>query len=90
MGVVIGSAVIPIAFSITWAKCSTAGAVGGAVSGLVAAVITWLVVAKVRVHGRLHVCLQITKEMVRLSSSYVLAIVHDPRQYQIASEKSEK
>jgi len=47
MGIVIGSAVIPIAFSITWAKCSTAGAVGGAISGLIGAVITWICVAKV-------------------------------------------
>jgi Na+(H+)/acetate symporter ActP len=47
MGIVIGSAVIPIAFSITWAKCSTAGAVGGAISGLIAAVITWICTAKV-------------------------------------------
>lgn len=46
MGIVIGSAVIPIAFSITWAKCSTAGAVGGAISGLIGAVITWICVAK--------------------------------------------
>jgi Na+(H+)/acetate symporter ActP len=47
MGIVIGSAVIPIACSITWAKCSTAGAVGGAISGLIAALATWLAVAKV-------------------------------------------
>eukprot|EP00775_Hariotina_reticulata_P012232 gene12232-12370_t len=46
MGVVIGSAVIPIAFSITWAKCSAAGAVGGAIAGQIGAIITWLVVAK--------------------------------------------
>jgi len=46
MGICIGSAVIPIAFSITWKNCSTAGAVGGAVSGLVGAVITWMCVAK--------------------------------------------
>lgn len=48
MGIVIGSAVVPIAFSITWAKCSTAGAVSGAISGLIAAVITWIAVAKVK------------------------------------------
>jgi Na+/proline symporter len=47
MGVVIGSAVIPIAFSITWAKCSTAGAVGGAISGLIGGLATWMAVAKV-------------------------------------------
>lgn len=36
----------PIAFSITWAKCSAAGAIGGALSGLGGAVITWCAVAK--------------------------------------------
>jgi uncharacterized sodium:solute symporter family permease YidK len=46
MGVVIGSAVVPIAFSITWKNCSTAGAVSGAIGGLVGAVITWVVTAK--------------------------------------------
>lgn len=45
MGIVIGSAVAPIAFSITWAKCSAAGAVSGALVGLVGAIITWTVTA---------------------------------------------
>jgi hypothetical protein len=46
MGIVVGSAVAPIAFSITWAKCSAAGAIAGALSGLGGAVITWCAVAK--------------------------------------------
>lgn len=46
MGIMIGSAVMPIAFSITWKNCSTAGAVSGAIGGLIAAIITWLAVAK--------------------------------------------
>eukprot|EP00882_Tetradesmus_deserticola_P003386 GHRQ01003582.1.p1 GENE.GHRQ01003582.1~~GHRQ01003582.1.p1 ORF type:complete len:665 (+),score=225.71 GHRQ01003582.1:267-2261(+) len=46
MGIMIGSAVMPIAFSITWKNCSAAGAVCGAVSGLIGALITWIVVAK--------------------------------------------
>lgn len=54
MGVVIGSAVIPIAFSITWAKCSAFGAIAGAVGGLIGAIITWLVTAKVRQQQQVH------------------------------------
>ncbi len=46
MGVVIGSAVFPIAFALTWAKCSAAGAISGALVGLCGAVITWTVTAK--------------------------------------------
>jgi Na+/proline symporter len=46
MGIVVGSAVAPIAFSITWAKCSATGAIAGSLSGLAGAVITWCAVAK--------------------------------------------
>lgn len=46
MGVVIGSAVMPIAFSITWAKCSALAAVSGALVGLVGAVIAWVCTAQ--------------------------------------------
>jgi Na+/proline symporter len=49
MGVVVGSAVPPIAFCITWNKISAAGAIGGAVTGLVGAIITWICTAKVSV-----------------------------------------
>ena len=49
MGVVIGSAVLPIAFAITWRNCSAAGAIAGAISGQIAAIISWLVSAKA--HG---------------------------------------
>uniref|UniRef100_A0A383W3Q7 Urea active transporter n=1 Tax=Tetradesmus obliquus TaxID=3088 RepID=A0A383W3Q7_TETOB len=46
MGIMIGSAVMPIAFSITWKNCSAAGAVTGAIGGLIGAIITWIAVAK--------------------------------------------
>jgi hypothetical protein len=45
MGVCVGSAVVPIAFSITWAKCSGFAAVCGAIGGLVGAVIAWVLTA---------------------------------------------
>ncbi|GBF99241.1 urea-proton symporter-like [Raphidocelis subcapitata] len=46
MGVCVGSAVVPIAFSITWAKCSGKAAVTGAIGGLIGAVIAWMCTAK--------------------------------------------
>lgn len=45
MGLLIGGAVFPAAFAITWRGQSKAGAISGAVFGLVAGVIAWLVVA---------------------------------------------
>jgi Na+(H+)/acetate symporter ActP len=46
MGIVVGSAVPPIAFCITWSKISSTGAIAGAISGLIGAVITWCATAK--------------------------------------------
>ncbi|CAM9320156.1 unnamed protein product [Chrysoparadoxa australica] len=45
MGVVIGSAVIPVAMCLTWAKCTAKGAMAGALLGQVAALITWIATA---------------------------------------------
>lgn len=42
MGVVIGSAVFPVALSVSWGKCSRNAAVGGALIGQVTAVASWL------------------------------------------------
>lgn len=46
MGVLIGSAVIPIAYCLVWSKCTAKAAIIGAVSGLCLAVMSWLVTAK--------------------------------------------
>jgi Na+/proline symporter len=46
MGICIGSAVLPIAFAITWKNCSAAGAISGAILGQVAGVVSWLVTTK--------------------------------------------
>jgi SSS family transporter len=45
MGILIGSAVIPIALTITWSKCSRGGAVSGALIGVILALITWTSIA---------------------------------------------
>jgi len=45
MGILIGSAVIPIALTITWSKTSRGGAVAGALIGVILALITWTSIA---------------------------------------------
>jgi urea-proton symporter len=47
MGLLIGGAVFPAAFTILWAGQSRAGAISGAVGGLIAGLIAWLATAKV-------------------------------------------
>lgn len=42
MGVFIGPAVVPVAFSISWGRASGKGAIAGAVLGLIIGVSTWL------------------------------------------------
>jgi len=51
MGVLIGSAVIPIAFMLLWSKANAFGAILGATSGCVFGIITWLTTAKTQ-YGR--------------------------------------
>jgi len=43
MGVILGSAVCPIALCVTWKKASKAGCIGGSIVGLAAGIIAWLV-----------------------------------------------
>ncbi|KAI7348944.1 solute symporter family transporter [Hortaea werneckii] len=46
MGLLIGGAVFPAAFSITWAGQSREGAIAGCICGLAAGIIAWLVTAQ--------------------------------------------
>ena len=43
MGVVLGSAVVPIALCVSWKKANKWGCIAGAVSGFCAGIIAWLV-----------------------------------------------
>jgi len=43
MGVILGSAVCPIALAITWKKANKWGCIGGSIAGFVAGVVAWLV-----------------------------------------------
>jgi Na+/proline symporter len=54
MGLLIGGAVFPVAFAITWKKQTKAGAIAGALTGLAAGITAWLVEAKVH-YGELTV-----------------------------------
>jgi len=47
MGIVIGSAVIPISFTLTWKDANPVGAMAGAIIGMICAVITWLSYAEI-------------------------------------------
>ncbi|KAL2444764.1 putative urea active transporter 1 [Exophiala dermatitidis] len=47
MGLLIGGAVFPAAFAVTWKGQTRAGAIAGALSGLAAGLIAWLVETKV-------------------------------------------
>jgi Na+/proline symporter len=54
MGVLLGSAVVPIALCVTWSKASKVGCIAGAVSGLVAGIIAWLVTTS-QLNGEINV-----------------------------------
>ncbi|XP_042490886.1 urea-proton symporter DUR3-like isoform X2 [Macadamia integrifolia] len=47
MGVLIGSAVPPIAFMLLWKKANASGAIVGTITGCILGIITWLSVTKV-------------------------------------------
>ena len=51
MGILIGSAVIPIALTITWSKTTRAGAVAGALVGVCLSLLTWTSVAASEANG---------------------------------------
>ncbi|CAO2648950.1 Nn.00g098990.m01.CDS01 [Neocucurbitaria sp. VM-36] len=54
MGLLIGGAVFPTAFAITWKKQSKAGAISGCLIGLAAGIIAWLTTAK-RYYGEVNI-----------------------------------
>ncbi len=51
MGILIGSAVIPIALTITWSKTTRVGAVAGALIGVMLSLLTWTSVAASEANG---------------------------------------
>lgn len=57
MGVLIGSAVIPVAMCLMWRKTNKWGAICGAVGGQWLGLISWVLFAKARLQISLPVCL---------------------------------
>ncbi|KAF6752823.1 urea transporter [Ephemerocybe angulata] len=55
MGVLLGSAVVPIALAITWKKANKWGCVGGALAGLALGLVAWLVTTTTLNDGSLTV-----------------------------------
>ncbi len=55
MGVVLGSAVVPIAMCITWKKANKWGCISGAIAGFCVGVIAWLVTTSALNEGSLTV-----------------------------------
>ncbi|OWM65015.1 hypothetical protein CDL15_Pgr028733 [Punica granatum] len=53
MGVIIGSAVLPIAFMLLWRKANAFGAILGTIIGCLIGIITWVSVAKIE-YGRVN------------------------------------
>ena len=93
MGIIIGSAVAPLWFMMTWSKASGTGAVIAAWSGLALALITWLVAAQIQ-GGEITVA-TLGTNVVMLSGNLVAifmsAFIHwaysvfiDPTEYDIA------
>ena len=64
MGVILGSAVVPIALCVTWSKASRTGCLIGACAGLLTGVLAWLVTTGTRngtvdVVVSVHICVYI-------------------------------
>jgi len=55
MGVILGSAVVPIALSITWSRANKWGCIGGSVAGFFAGLIAWLVTTSLLNGGVINV-----------------------------------
>ncbi|KAL9242636.1 hypothetical protein vseg_016619 [Gypsophila vaccaria] len=53
MGVIIGSAVMPIAFLLLWRKANALGAILGSIIGCILGVVSWLIVTKI-IYGRVN------------------------------------
>jgi len=55
MGVLLGSAVVPIALCVTWKQANKLGCMAGAVIGLVCGIISWLVATSTLNKGKINV-----------------------------------
>lgn len=59
MGVILGSAVVPIALCVTWKKANKWGCIGGALIGFGAGILAWLVTTSTLNGGAINVTVSI-------------------------------
>eukprot|EP01023_Acetabularia_acetabulum_P051081 TRINITY_DN5612_c0_g3_i1.p1 TRINITY_DN5612_c0_g3~~TRINITY_DN5612_c0_g3_i1.p1 ORF type:complete len:683 (+),score=122.91 TRINITY_DN5612_c0_g3_i1:137-2185(+) len=71
IGIVIGSAIIPISFTLTWKDANPVGAIAGAIIGMICAVIAWLSYAQLT-YGEITV--QSTGENLSMLSGSLASI----------------
>lgn len=89
MGIVIGSAVMPLWFMMTWSKASGTGAILAAWGGFILAVVTWIVMASIR-SGEVTISslgenpVMLTGNLVAILGSGLIHIV-----YSLVFDKSE-
>lgn len=55
MGVILGSAVVPIALCITWRRANKWGCIAGAILGFASGIIAWLVTTSTLNGGTINV-----------------------------------
>ena len=55
MGVILGSAVVPIALCITWSRANKWGCIGGSIGGFFAGLIAWIVTTNALNEGVINV-----------------------------------
>ncbi|KIM71275.1 hypothetical protein PILCRDRAFT_830451 [Piloderma croceum F 1598] len=55
MGVILGSAVVPIALCVTWSKANKWGCIGGSIAGFFAGIVAWLVTTSTLNGGKINV-----------------------------------
>lgn len=60
MGVILGSAVVPIALCVTWSKANKWGCIGGSIVGFFAGLIAWLVTTSTLNGGKIDVIVSLT------------------------------
>lgn len=78
MGVILGSAVVPIALCITWSKANRIGCIAGSVIGFVVGVAVWLGVTSGLNEGVINVIVSRFVWVQNLDSSCI-ALVLDKR-----------
>lgn len=62
MGVVLGSAVVPIALCVTWSKANKWGCIAGSIAGFFAGIIAWLVTTSTLNNSVINVTVRFASE----------------------------